>query len=87
MAFAPRASPAAPGPALAPWGTGLSVERDAQEGFGMPADRALFHKFKTRPEGTNAGFILEDGGDLTVLDPTEMRTMSAHPSSACLGTL
>ena len=35
----------------------------------MPADRALFHKFKTRPEGTNAGFILEDGGELTVLDP------------------
>ena len=41
------------------------------------SSKELFNKFKSRPEGTNAGFILVEGGDIEVIDPTKMRSLNA----------
>lgn len=41
------------------------------------SSKELFNKFKSRPEGTNAGFILVEGAEIEVIDPTKMRSLNA----------
>ena len=41
------------------------------------SSKELFNKFKSRPQGTNAGFVLVEGGELEVIDPTKMRSLNS----------